>query len=294
MHIPISDDLSVAVEALVKMGLTPLEAEIYAHLARGPVSTGYGIAKAIGKPTANVYKAVRTLQLKGAIVVDGGETQLCRAIPPQELLDRLDRQFHGHRDRAAEMLARLPAPSPDARVYRLSSVTQVTDRCRSMIGAATQEMAIDAFPDPLRAIIPDLEAAARRGIVVVVKAYAPCTIAGARVVVEPEADRVSERWPADWCNVVVDGSQFLVALLERNGTGVVQAIWSESPSLACIVHGYLFQEYITTLMNRAFSESADLETLRNRFREAQALIPRDTPGYRQLLREIRVHEEKTE
>lgn len=291
MPLPFADELSVAVEALVNMGLTPLEAEIYAHLARGPVSTGYGIAKAIGKPTANVYKAVRTLQMKGAIVVDGGETQLCRAIPPRELLDRLDRQFRGHRDRAASMLARLPAPSPDARVYRLSSVTQVIDRCRSMIGAASQEMAVDAFPAPLGLIIPDLEAAARRGIRTVVKAYAPCDIAGARVVVEPEADKVSARWPADWCNVVVDGSQFLVALLERGGTGVVQAIWSESPSLACIVHGYLFQEFITTLMSRAFSESSDLETLRSRFRDSQELAPRDTPGYRQLLREIRGHEQ---
>ncbi len=287
----ISDDLSVAVEALVNMGLTPLEAEIYTHLARGPVSTGYGIAKAIGKPTANVYKAVRTLQMKGAIMVDGGETQLCRAIPPQELLDRLDRQFQGHRDRATEVLARLPAPAPDARVYRLGSVAQVMDRCRSMIAAATQEMAIDAFPDPLRPIVPDLEAAARRGIKVVVKAYAPCAIAGARVVGEPVADTVKARWPADWFNVVVDGSQFLVALLERQGTGVVQAIWSASPSLACIVHGYLFQEFITTVMDRAFRESNDLDTLRQRFRETHALAPRDTPGYRQLLREIRVHEE---
>lgn len=281
----------MAVEALVKMGLTPLEAEIYAHLARGPVSTGYGIAKAIGKPTANVYKAVRTLQLKGAIVIDGGETQLCRAIPPHELLDRLDRQFRGHRDRAAEMLARLPAPTPDARVYRLSTVTQVMDRCRSMIAAATQQMAVDAFPDPLQAIVPDLEAAARRGIEVIVKAYAPCDIAGTTMVVEPEADRVRARWPADWCNVVIDGSQFLVALLERNRTGVVQAIWSESPSLACIVHGYLFQEFITTRMNRALRESTDLESLRRTFEEAHELSPRDTPGYQQLLREIRGHEE---
>jgi len=286
MHLPISDEQSVAVEALVKMGLTPLEAEIYAYLARGPVSTGYGIAKAIGKPTANVYKAVRTLQMKGAIVVDGGETQICRAIPPQELLERLDRQFQGHRDRAAEMLSRLPAPSPDARVYRLSSVTQVMERCRSMIASATQEMAVDAFPAPLDLIVPDLEEAARRGIDVIVKAYAPLEIAGARVVIEPEADRVSARWPADWCNVVVDGSQFLVALLKRDGAGVVQAIWSESPSLACIVHGYLFQEFITTLMNRALRDETDIETLRRRFREAHALAPRDTPGYRQLLQEI--------
>ena len=101
---------------------------------------------------------------------------------------------------------------------------------------------------------------------------------------------MSERWPADWCNVVIDGSQFLVAILKPKGAGVVQAIWSESPSLACIVHGYLFQEYITTVMHRAFEDSADLETLRRRFDEAQALSPRDTPGYRELLREIRGQE----
>lgn len=275
-----------AARTLTDLGLTPLEAEVYSHLAHGAVGTGYGIAKALGKPRANVYQALRTLQLKGAVIADDGATQRCRAVPPGELLDRLEREFKSRRARAEVELSRLPGPGADARVYRLESRAQVLERCRRVLAGASQVAVVDAFPEPLAALTPDLEELAARGVLVAVKAYAPCEIRGARVWMEPRAERVRRRWPADWVNVVADGSEVVLALLERGGDGVVQAVWSASPYLSYIVYTYLTQEVIVTAVDGALAAGGDLGELGSFYREARELMPIDIPGYRRLLRQI--------
>ncbi len=88
-----SDD---CIEALVSLGFTALESEIYTFLLQESPVTGYRVAQALGKPTANTYKAIESLALKGAVIVAEGAQRHCRAVPAQELLNRLDRRFTAH------------------------------------------------------------------------------------------------------------------------------------------------------------------------------------------------------
>src|SRR6188474_2426856 len=77
--------------ALESLGLTQIEARCYAHLAANPSTTGYGVARGIGKPTANVYRAIETLERKGLVIHDRGTPPAYRALPPEEMLARLAR-----------------------------------------------------------------------------------------------------------------------------------------------------------------------------------------------------------
>ena len=67
------------IDDLQELGFTGLEAEVYIHLAQGEASTGYAIARALNKPTANTYKAIAALEAKGAVIVDDGDTRACWA-----------------------------------------------------------------------------------------------------------------------------------------------------------------------------------------------------------------------
>jgi len=69
-----------SVKALADLGFTNLEAEIYAFLLQESPATGYRIAQAIGKPAANTYKAIQSLEQKGAVIVEAGSSRMCRAI----------------------------------------------------------------------------------------------------------------------------------------------------------------------------------------------------------------------
>src|SRR5436190_9967806 len=109
-------------QSLTGLGFTELEAEVYVSLLRHSPATGYRVAQSIGRPVANTYKAIESLQYKGAVLVDEGSNRLCRAVPAEELLAQIERSFQHRRQEAAKALASLHAAPEDDRVYQLQSV----------------------------------------------------------------------------------------------------------------------------------------------------------------------------
>jgi sugar-specific transcriptional regulator TrmB len=274
------------IDSLRELGLTGLEAEAYAWLLTSSPATGYGVAKGLGKPTANTYKALDSLREKGAVVTDDDETRAYRAVPPAELLAALERRFLDSRRRAAEALGRLGTPETDERVYRLSTPEQVIQRARQMLLRAREVAVLDLFPLPAERLRSDLEAAADRGIRVVVKCYAPVEIPGARVIQDPASSQVSERWPAQWANAVVDGAESLLALLSRDGTEVHQAIWSGSPFISWVYYSALIAELFYSDVSRGLENGLSMDELENAFALHKTLRRVDAPGYRELLRRL--------
>src|SRR4051794_30795350 len=105
-----------ALAALASFGFTDLEAEVYVFLLRESPATAYRVAQAIGKPVANTYKAVESLQAKGAVVVEEGASRMCRAVPAGELLARLEHSFRERKTAAARALASVKRAAGDDRV----------------------------------------------------------------------------------------------------------------------------------------------------------------------------------
>src|SRR5215475_6212545 len=128
--------IQAAAQTLENLGFSEIESLIYCFLLKESPATGYRISHAIGKPTANTYKAIAALAQSGAIVVDDSQNRLCRAVPPAELLERLDRDFGARRHQAAAQLAKIRPASGDDRVYQLEDVDQAFERARAMLDGA--------------------------------------------------------------------------------------------------------------------------------------------------------------
>ena len=273
------------VRALVELGFTGLEAEVYTTLAQHPLPmTGYRVAQLTGKPAANVYKAVESLQGKGAVIVEDGASRVVHAVPAEEVLGLLERTFSESRERAAAALAELQSVEADDRVYQLRSREQVLERCRRMLGRAAHVVLLDAFPAPLEELRAEAERAAARGVVVAVKAYEPVSLSEAEVFVHPEGKAVMARWPGQWVNVVADGREHLLALLTRDGRDVQQAVWSESTYLSWVYHSAVSRELIMADVERRIAEGATAKELRDRMRRYQRIVASDAPGFDLLVR----------
>ncbi len=270
-------------EALVALGFTGLEAEVYAFLLRESPATGYRVAQAIGKPVANTYKAIESLESKGAVLVDEGANRQCRAIPADELLSRLERTFAKTKERAALALASLRSEGADDRVYQIRSIDQVYERCRAMLGRAQVVALVDAFPGPLDEARPAIEDAARRGVTLAVKAYRPAALQGVEAFVEPNGERIIASWPGQWINVVVDGREHLFAFLTADGGEVHQAIWSGSAYLSWVVHSALAAEITLAAILRDVAQNAPMDRVRERCEKYLRFFTRREPGYRELM-----------
>jgi len=281
---PNAEPAAPAIDALVELGFTALEAEAYTWLHGQPNATGYRVAQALGKPVANTYKALESLHNKGAIVVEEDESRVCRAVAAEELLGKLERRFTQTSRAARAALARPSSAGRDDRVYSLRAADHVLERVRTMVSAARTIALVDAFPDALEAIRPELAAAVGRGVVVAIKAYRATTLAGADVYCATDGEAALARWPGQWLNLVVDGATHVQALLTPGLTGVHQAIWTASPFLAWVYHGALADELAIAELESLARAGGHSDKLRRVLARRDALLTRDATGYRALMK----------
>ncbi len=244
------------VAPLLDLGFTEIEALVYLCLLQCSPLTGYAIAKAIGKPTANTYKAIERLAHKDAIVVDEGENRLCRAVPPELVLQRIKTDFDQHSRDARELMVSLHRHPDDERIYQMRSGNQVLDRARDMLAKAGEVVVADLFPAAARALQDDLIDAAERGIEVCVLVYESIELGRARVVQYQNHEYTLRQWPGINLALVCDAQQHIYALMTEDCAGVHQAVWSESLYLSCMAHNHLATQFELAVRYRQTPESS--------------------------------------
>lgn len=273
-----------AIELLQGLGLNRLEAEVYTFLLEQPAPvTAYRAGTMLARPTANVYKAIEALARKGAVVIDGGATRLCRPTPPAEFLGQIEKGMIERTRQAADVLSRLDEAAPDEGIYRIQAAPLVLERCRAMVARAEKTAVVDAFPAALDAVLPVIRDAASRGVEVYVQTYTACSIDGAHVVLSHESEEILAHWKCEQLNVVVDGQEVLLALLHNDLSGVHQAVWTGSLYLACAMHVGLIREH-TFHAVAACKERPDFPEELRRLIDRQPFFHAATiPGQQKLL-----------
>lgn len=232
--------------ALLGLGFSEVEARVYTYLLAHEPTTGYRISREIDKPTANTYKAIASLEAKGAVWVEEGENRICRAVAPDELLARISRNFEETKARAVAALAEIHQPDGDDRIYQIRSLEAVLERARTMLAGAERIVLADVFPGLAEVLRDDLVGAAERGVEVAVKLYRPEELPGVRVVLEPGGNTPA-KWPGVQLSLVADAKEHLLALVDHDLGSVRQAVWSESPFLSCMHHNHVASEILFTL-----------------------------------------------
>jgi len=281
------------IELLRGLGLNPLESEVYTHLlTQDEPVTAYRIGKALGKPTANVYKAIEALARKGAVVLEFGEPRLCRAVPPEEFLTQLEASFQQTTRQAAELLSDSRHHFPDERIYQLESASLVFERLRLMLESAEKIAAVDVFPKAMEVVRPDIEKAAARGVKVYVQGYEQQEVPGTHFVQAYQSASILRHWRSQQLNCVVDGREVLLALIRNNLAELYQAVWTKNLFIACVVHAGLMREHFFHEI-AALKEREELpESLHALLEGHPGFHTTDIPGQRVLFSRLGVDDEE--
>lgn len=112
-----------AVEALVEIGLTEYEARCFVALTQLSEGTAEEIARIAEVPQSRVYDVAEQLHRRGVVDVQASEPRRYYALPAEEALDRLQREYTDTIDAARDRLLRLDARETDS-----DGVWQVVDR----------------------------------------------------------------------------------------------------------------------------------------------------------------------
>lgn len=277
-----STPIDIANDHLVALGFTEIEAAAYTFLLRESPATGYRVAQGIGRTAANSYKALESLETRGAVMSEEGETRNYRALPADELLRSLDKAFTKHRERAAQLLSRVRPDHADDRVYQLRTPSQVYERCRTILASARHVVLLDVFADPLAELREAVEQAAARGVRIAMLVYEPTVVAKAEVVLNHQASTVHKRWSGQWVNLAADSAEQVHALMTPDGAEVLHATWSASAFLAHLYQSGLLGELSASVVRNSIRAGASQDEIMRHLHRLDKFEHADTPAFSML------------
>jgi HTH-type transcriptional regulator, sugar sensing transcriptional regulator len=275
-------DFETIVAKFIKLGFNRIEAEAYLTLLRESPLTGYRIAQILNKAAANTYKALESLEKRGAVVAEETPTvKQYAAIPVSDYLDQLESGFKNDRSFLEESLKDINYSLSGDKIFMLQTFDQVLEKCSKMLENAWHSVIVDAFPPMLAKIAPMLEKSAENGVNIIVNAYEPVEVKNCRIIVKSNAAKVLTLWSGDWMNIAVDGREYLITALEKDGT-LQHAIWSNSPYLSFFVFNGFRYEMLFSALSSKIPQDKRLEILNSAFEDINIDIA-DLPGYKTML-----------
>lgn len=260
-----------AITSLQSLGLTPIEALSYTYLVANPSATGYRVARGIGKPTANVYRALESLERKGAVVRDRTATPLFRALPPEDLLGQLEREFVMRRSSASRELAILRADEADERLYSLGSIDHVMSRARILLAAARRIVLADAPADVVESIAEEVRDARARGTRVVVIARGATDGEPSGKHGDTWVEEGSRRGDGHALRMVADAREALLASFTLDAKRVRDAVWTRSALFCATIHDALTTELFFLQVARGASDGLSVDEVERAFEKCREI-----------------------
>jgi sugar-specific transcriptional regulator TrmB len=267
---------------LEALGLTRLEALAYTYLVANPGVTGYRVARGIGKPTANVYRALESLGRKNAVVHDRAATPKFRAISPDDFLARLEREFRERKDAAARELSALEPEEPDERIYMIATADMMLARARILLSAARRLVWIDAPAEMVAALKEEIVAARARGVRVLVLSRSTLAGAAPKPLSEELAAHddtlVVHKRPRPGApaalRVVSDARESLMAALSPDGTRARDAVWTRAASVAPALHEAMAAEWLYARIEAGVADGLSVDEVESAFEACRELRER--------------------
>jgi len=244
-------DQKILMELLAEMGLSNLEATVYIWLLEHKRSTGYNIAMRTGKPVANTYKALKSLEHKGAVISDSTSNKLFYdTVPIDQFLNSIQQDFIKRREKIIQEVEKLDVKQEPIGIYELQSRELVFEKALNMIDTADHSLIIDAFPAPLKILTPYILKNNSRGLDIFIKHYADENIPGVRQISKTESDIVLDELKGQWLIVVKDAVETLITFFDSSGTEMVHSVWIQDAFISLV-------RFSGMVIECAFSEILD-------------------------------------
>lgn len=237
-----------AISALEQVGFSTYEARVYLGLLQQNPVTGYQLSKLSGVPRSRVYETLERLVAKGYAVALQREPAEYSPLPTHELVGHLQEEFDGTLSKLETELKKISTAQVMDSMWNLRGREDILRRARRMIVQAEESIYLVGWDTTIQELRPELEAADRRGIRIVLISCGESTLAVGRHYHHAfEAELVQQCDTS--LNVVVDGMEALVGQTEPAET--CQAAWSHSPALVLVTEEYIRHEvYLHKIIER--------------------------------------------
>lgn len=250
------DDLSTLLRA---MELSELEVKIYIWLLQHKRNTGYKIALEIGKPVANTYKALKSLQSKGAVIIDNSANKaIFDTVPVEEFLNKIENEFARKKRKILDEVQKLEVKQEQTGIYEIQSRELVFEKTNSMIKSAKNQLLIDAFPAPMKIIKAQIDKNKHNDVSVYIKNYASEEIENVHQIKASIPDFIYTELNGQWLIVLRDTVESLIAFFNKDGSELIHSVWTYDPFISFVLfNGSAYEFNFTEICEHIYSDEAD-------------------------------------
>lgn len=203
------------IELLTQFNLTRQEAVIYTTLLSEGDLNGYEVAKITGISRSNAYTSLAALVDKGGAFVIEGPATIYTPVPVEEFCSNRIRKLEATKQ---ELLRNIPAKRDGIEGYvTIKGKSHILDKMRNMISEARERVYISVSEQVLECLLPEIKAAADRGIKTVLITNVPFILDGTTVYFAEKSHR-QIRLIADSTNVLtgdIEDGEYSTCLYSR-------------------------------------------------------------------------------
>src|SRR5258708_13962549 len=230
------------------LGFTGAEAQIYIFLLQYPHSTGYEISKGTGLPRANTYQTLAALEMKEHINAVTPDPVRYAAVPPAQLLRRIQEETRQRCQTLEQQLTALEKPEAVGHFWELRERERIIQRLIELINSANHRIAASLWAEDLVWLTEALRAAHQRGCTIILTLFAEAQVDFATIFHHQAVDKVIG---GHVVALAIDFAESLVAALDTPATGVV----TQNRTLVRVVEKLIRNEaYLASIYDRFADE----------------------------------------
>jgi sugar-specific transcriptional regulator TrmB len=253
---------TLLIKMLNDLGINDLEAQIFITLLQIPDSTGYKIAGAISKPTANTYKALTQLENKGLIICDESSgSKTYSAIDINEYFNRLTSELNQKRKKIISTIKSLEKGKKKFGNFILSDINQVYEKAKSLIDQSKDILLIDSFPQPYELLKNNIIFKEKNSDTqVFVKLYKDAELQCLNTINSYNGQLAIDIWLGEWLIICKDSEEVLIACFDKQTNSTHHAIWTTDPFICFTIYNGMVNEFmLIDILNKVYQNN-DINT----------------------------------
>lgn len=268
--------MDAIIERLRHIGLNTYEAKVYLALLKHHPATGYEISKNANVPQARAYDTLKALETQKMVVVTGGKPTTYIPVPPEEILNRFEKQYQGSIDYLRTSLPSYTVESIEP-VHNLRGEAPIYSHAREMIEGARETIFMEIWSEDQHLLEKPLRDAAERGVAVHVVGYNTVNYNFCKVYQHALADTVESTLGGRWILLAVDAYEGMVGTAPV-GTSEPHALWTKNPAIVLVIKELVIHDIFLLDVEKTLREpmekayGAHLLKLRNKILGNEVLI----------------------
>lgn len=221
------------IEQFKQLGLNTYEAKVYMALLGKHPATGYEVSKASNVPQARAYDTLKALENKNMVVSMGGKPTTYLPVPPEELLDRIEKSYQDTINDLRQALPNYAVESIEP-VHNLRGETAIFHHAKQMIAQARETIFLELWSHDQSLFEEPLREAAARGVKIVVVGYNNVGFDFCKVYEHDLAESIETSLGGRWIIITVDSLEGLVGTYPL-GQPEPHALWTRNPALVLVI-----------------------------------------------------------